>query len=221
MKPLRIRLADYKLTKVDGNTYESAFRRPGHRAGVIGTGSSGNQLAERGCYTSWGEPTFARPAGAAHELINITNTGWIADNFESLIFTGVVFHLTGKQSHERYIAGFYNQDSGAYVFCLSLVHACHRTAAVASDNMARLAAEKAKVACAQFQAEQQISEARLAIHETNKEVLALISEIRGHQYTPGVCAAIRGQLAEHLSERRQQFRVIADRQSDFWSAVTD
>lgn len=50
--------------------------------------------------------------------------------------------------------------------------------------MARLAAEEAKAACAQFPAEQQISEARLAIHETNKEALALISEIKGNQHSP-------------------------------------
>lgn len=221
VKHLHLRLAAYKAATVDGNTYESAFRKPGYRANMLGTGAVGHQLAKSHCYTSWSEPNFARPAGEAHALINITHTGWIADNFESVIFTGVVFQLTSRHGQERYIAGYNNQDSGTYVFCLSSVYACHRIAAAASDDLARQAAEVAKEACAQSLAEQQIVEARQAIHETNKAALALISDIKGKQHSASVCAAIRGQLAEYLGQRRQQFRVIADRRSNFWSAVTE
>ena len=80
-------------------------------------------------------------------------------------------------------------------------------------------AEIAREEDAKFRASEDIEDARAEIHEINKHARALLAEIRGQEFTENVCAALRHRLQEYLSDRRDQFKRIAERRDNFWSAV--
>lgn len=89
-----------------------------------------------------------------------------------------------------------------------------------ADHYAEKEAEDACEDSAKQQAEHDIEQARESIHETNKQALALIKEIKQHgEFSPAVCSALRSTLSGYLHERKRQFRLIATRQANYWSAV--
>ena len=57
-------------------------------------------------------------------------------------------------------------------------------------------------------------------HEINKQARALLAEIRGQEFTQNICAALRHRLHEFLEDRRKCFRVIKEREENYWSAVS-
>lgn len=81
-------------------------------------------------------------------------------------------------------------------------------------------AEQSREDDAKQRAEDDIEQKRAEIHNINKAARALLSEIRGREFTENVCAALRHRLHEYLAERRQCFRTIAERQDNFLSAVS-
>lgn len=80
-------------------------------------------------------------------------------------------------------------------------------------------AEAAREDNAKQRAEDDIHDTRAEIHDINKNVRALLAEIRGREFTDNVCAALRHRLNEYLSDRRKCFEKIKERQENFWSAV--
>lgn len=72
---------------------------------------------------------------------------------------------------------------------------------------------------AKYRASEDIEKARAEIHETNRQALALLAEIKGNQYTENVCAALRHRLQDFLADRKRQFKVIEERTENHWSAV--
>ena len=87
-------------------------------------------------------------------------------------------------------------------------------------NYAEREADQAREDDAKYQAEEQIAHARAEIHETNKAARALLAEIRGQEFTQNVCEALRHRLREYLADRRRCFKLIAERQENYWSAVS-
>ena len=97
--------------------------------------------------------------------------------------------------------------------------AAHCAACTAYGRAERLG-EEAREDFAKQRAADDIEDARANIHEINKNARALLAEIRGHEFTENVCAALRHRLQEYLRERRNQFERIAERRENFWTAVS-
>ena len=94
-----------------------------------------------------------------------------------------------------------------------------KEAAASAYDHAEREADQAREDDAKERAKDQIADARAEIHDTNKLALALLAEIRGNQYTENVCAALRHRLQEFLADRTRLFKLIAEREKDYWSAV--
>jgi len=88
-------------------------------------------------------------------------------------------------------------------------------------NRAEIEAEEAREQCAKDMAADDISTARAEIHKLNKGTLSLLAEIRkAGVFSPAICQALTNQVREQLAERRAQFKTIAEREANYWSAVS-
>ena len=95
-----------------------------------------------------------------------------------------------------------------------------REAAISAYYHAEREAEQAREDSAKQAAEDQIAAAREEIHEINRNARALLAEIRGQEFTENVCAALRHRLREYLADRKRLFKLIAEREENYWSAVS-
>ena len=158
-------------------------------------------------------------------------TGWYADNFQDSLIVGHVCRMRCPKGTLYIPATVCTGWDGTihYINDVALVpkgateeehdQAC-REAARSADHYAEKEAEESREFYAKSQAEQDIMEARAAIHEVNKDALALIREAKAQPggYTPAVCAAVRASIAGYLRERAEHFATIAAREADYWSA---
>ncbi|MCY1283628.1 hypothetical protein D9M70_325110 [compost metagenome] len=237
MKPLRNRLAAFKAAKAEGrarcghNPYYSAFRQPGWRNGdypythsdkQFGLGGDGNRGSGdySDHYFCHGEPNL-RGGQEAHKVASLRHTGWYADNYQDLLYVGVVYQLSGARGAERWVAGYHDKDAGTVTLDIRTVYDEARDAALAADALAECEAGKSREFYAKDDAERDIEEARGEIHRINGECLALIRETRGKTFTTAICSALQGTVRGFLRERAEQFRIIEERQENFWSAVPE
>jgi hypothetical protein len=95
-----------------------------------------------------------------------------------------------------------------------------RAAAKSADYYAEREADRSREEDAKQRAADDIADARINIHETNKAARALLAEIRGREFSENVCAALRHRLGEYLQERRRMFERISEREANYWSAVS-
>lgn len=233
MKKLSERLTAYQKYKHDPHypkclRHYTEFAQQPWRAGrgnwrvtgkVIGLGPDVFWSDEDKGIVHCDQVTFARFVEEAHKIIRLNHTGWYADNHQDMLFIGEVYQLTGVNGQPRYLAAYRNDESGCVTVDVGESFSEKVWAARAADSLAQHEAEKSRDFYAKDQAEQDIAEAKEEIHRINTEALALIREVKGNRYTPAVCSAIKGQLAEFLAERRDQFRLIEKRRADYWSAV--
>ena len=230
MKSLASRLAAYKA-RDKAQVFRSAFRQPGWRNGdggyaayatkEFGLGGEGNRHPEEPntWYSHTNSPSFCREPKEAHKVVNLRHTGWYADNHQDMLYVGVVAQLAGREHEERWIAGYEDKEGGRYTFDLSCIYDEASSAAHAADSMAEHDAEESRDFYAQDQAEQDIAEARAEIHQINQEALKLLREAKGKNFTPAVCSAVKAAMHGFLADRQAQFKIIADREHDYWSAV--
>lgn len=230
MKPLASRLAAYKARDKE-QVFRSAFRQPGWRNGdggyaayatkEFGLGGEGNRRIDEPntWYTHTNSPSFCREPKEAHKVVNLRHTGWYADNHRDMLYVGVVAQLAGREHGERWIAGYEDKESDRYTFDLSCTYGEASSAAHAADSMAQHDAEESRDFYAQDRAEQDIAEARAEIHQINQEALKLLREAKGKSFTPAVCSAVKAAMHGFLADRQAQFKIIADREHDYWSAV--
>lgn len=160
------------------------------------------------------------------------HSGWYADNYQGALIVGHVCRMrcprgtlyipatrnTGCDGTVHYLADAEIVPKGA----TEEEHdqAC-REAARSADHYAEREAEEAREYYAKDQAEQDILEAREEIHKINVAVLELGREIKRHrpEFAPAICTALRERIADYLRERRAQFRIIAKREEDYWTAA--
>lgn len=157
---------------------------------------------------------------ADQELIYLRHKGYFASHYCDETYRGAVWQLPARNGSPVYVYGYedlFNQGA-AYV---DFNHTDDkRDAAKWADSMAEKSAEDSREHYAKDAAEQDILSAREAIHENNREALALIKEIKSAgQFTPAICGALKSELRRLLDEREAQFRIIEARQNCFWSAV--
>lgn len=231
MKKLSERLAFYKAAKRNHFKclrFYTEFAQSAWRSGrwpypatdkKIGAGPDVFWSQEDKDIVHCDQVTFARFVEEAHKISDLRHTGWYADHHQDMLFVGQVYQLTGADGEPRYLAGYRNTESDCITLDVGESFSVKEWAARAADSMAQHDAEKSRDFYAKDQAEQDIAEAKEQIHRINAEALPLIREVKGNQYTPAVCSAIKGQLAEFLAERRDQFRLIEKRRADYWSAV--
>lgn len=230
MKPLASRLAAYKA-RDKAKVFRSAFRQPGWRNGdggyaayvtkEFGLGGEGNRRPDElnTWYSHSGALSFCREPKPAHKVITIRHTGWYADNDQQKLFVPVVAQLPGHENGERWIAGYEDQECRCYTFDLSCTYEEARDAAHAADSMAQHDAEESREFYAKDAAERDIWLARAEIHQINQEALKLLREAKGKTFSPAVCSAVKAAMHGFLAERQEQFKIIADREHDYWSAV--
>ncbi len=160
------------------------------------------------------------------------HAGWYADNYQD---ARIVAHVCRMRSPwgTLYIPATRNTDCDGTVHYFGDVErvpkgateeehdsAC-REAARSADHYAEKEAEECREDNAKWQAEEDIRQAREEIHEVNKAVLALAREMK--QYGPilkprYICEALRAQIAGYLRDRAEQFKIIKEREDNYWSA---
>lgn len=146
---------------------------------------------------------------------------WYADNDQMAVIKSAVMQLPSRDGSPVYIPATYCTDwDGATCYPLDW-HDTPEGAARAAAGYAETQAEESREYYAKDRAEQDIAEAREEIHRINAQALALAREIKqqGRAFSPAICSALRGQLLEFVADRRAQFRTIAERQANYWSAV--
>ena len=158
-------------------------------------------------------------------------TGFYADGYcHDVIMGGVekirtprgvlyvpVTYCTGWDGVTYYMAAAEQVDKGATE---SDHEKAIKEAAGSAYHYAEREAEDAREDFAKQRAADDIADARAEIHETNKAARALLAEIRGREFTENVCAALRHRLHEYLADRRRLFKRIAEREENFWTAVS-
>lgn len=119
---------------------------------------------------------------------------------------GVTYHMANAYPVERGSKEEDHEDA-------------RRDAAALAYTIAEREAEQCREEDAKQRAAEDIADARAEIHNTNKQALALLAEIRGREFTDNICAALRHRLHEYLADRRRCFSIIREREANYWSAV--
>ena len=146
---------------------------------------------------------------------------WYADNHQDAVIKSAVLQLPARNGAPRYVPATYCTDwDGATCYPLDW-YDTQEEAARAAASYAEQEAEQSRDYYARDRAEQDTAEAREEIHRINAEALALVREIKkqGRAFSPAICQALRGQLLEFMSDRREQFAIIDARAADYWSAA--
>lgn len=184
--------------------------------------------AERPYYIDSLEATGWRMTGDASDVLR--NAGawrtadacnWYADNYQEAVIKSAVLQLPSRDGSPVYIPATYcTEYDGATCYPLDW-YDTPEDAARAAAGYAETEAAESREFYAKDRAEQDIFEAREEIHRINAQALALAREIKqqGRAFSPAICSALRGQLLEFVADRRKQFKIIATRQADYWSAV--
>ena len=103
---------------------------------------------------------------------------------------GVTYHMANAYPVERGSKEEDHEDA-------------RRDAAALAYTIAEREAEQCREEDAKQRAAEDIEDARAEIHNTNKQALALLAEIRGQEFTANVCEALRYRLRCLLDDRRQ------------------
>lgn len=146
---------------------------------------------------------------------------WYADNYQYAVIKSAVLQLPSRAGVPVYIPATYCTDwDGATCYPLDR-YDTPEDAARAAAGYAEKEAEESREYYAKDRAEQDITEAREQIHRINAQALALAREIKqqGQAFSPAICSALHGRLLGFIADRREQFRTIAERQTNYWSAV--
>lgn len=160
-----------------------------------------------------------RNCGDAHNIAPLGYTGWYTDSFQDASYIPVVLQLPARDGKEQYVPAIRHSDWDTCTVYLNEITDDKKQAANWADRNAEREAESCREEDAKDQAQQQIAEAREAIHTINKEVLPALKELKGANLTPGICAVVRTGISELLADRRSQFSTIKKLEDDFWQAV--
>lgn len=200
-------------------------RQPG--AGRWATDYTGPK-SDRPYYIDSLEATGWRMTGDASDVLRSAGAyraadgcNWYASDDQGETIKSAVLQLPSREGSPVYIPATYCTGwDGATCWPLDQ-YDTPEDAARGAAGYAEKEAEESREYYAKDRAEQDIAEAREEIHRINAQALALAREIKqqGRAFSPAICSALRGQLLEFVADRREQFRTIAERQADYWSAV--
>jgi hypothetical protein len=234
MKTAKQRLAHYRREAAStlSLTWRDTLRM--HKSPLAGPcvnaiGENGERYADR-------VDQLGEYVGDAHNLVSRLPQGWYADNWQDSIIVGGVVRVRSPRG-TLYVPVTHCTDwDGATYHMSDAVNVprgsgeadhsdAKREAARLANCCAEIIAEKERDFQARDAAEQDIAEARDAIHTINGRALVLIRSIRANRangtvFDAPICDALRAQLRSMLVERAEQFRIIAERQANYWSVVS-
>jgi len=149
-------------------------------------------------------------------------TGYYADNFQdSCIYWCVVKIAPANRKHNR--EALFAPVTYSDGFEGVTIHVDHSgsldDAQQWGEQIAAREAEECREDDAKFQAEQQIEEAREAIHAINRKVIPCLRELKTVSLSSGICAVLREKIMDYLQERDSLFNQINTLQSNPWKAV--
>lgn len=150
---------------------------------------------------------------------------WYCDSFQHSTLAGAVFRLPAKGKRCRYLIGYQESDSGAFVLDMETGAlqgdagiTSHwddddslRDAAIRADSLAEHAAEKAREYDSAWQAGSRWNDERETAAAARREALAILQERRKVPpiAAPALCAAIRSQVESLLSDIRVARKAMA------------
>jgi hypothetical protein len=236
-----MRTAPYRLAQYRGEALNPRWVRPltwrdtrQHHPSPWGAPRANNARGKKGEIFTDSIDQYGVDLGPVNTIFPrvFDHTGWYADNYQD---ARIVAHVCRMRSPwgTLYIPATMNTDCDGtvhYINDAELVpkgateeqhdQAC-REAARSADHYAEREAEEAREDNAKWQAEQDIEAARAEIHGINKFVLALLGEIKaaGADFTPAICTALRAEVQQYLRDRREQFKIIKEREADYWTAA--
>lgn len=173
---------------------------------------------------------YGENIGDAHQVANMRSIGWFTDSYQEETIRGAVCRMrcprgtlyipvtycTGWDGTTHYLADAILVPKGA---AEEEHEAAKKDAARLADGFAESEAEESREFYAKDRADEDIAQARADIHAVNKKALALVKEIKGAEFTPAICLALRETLARYMEERKGLFRLIEKRRANYWSAV--
>lgn len=166
------------------------------------------------------ETESLRFVGYSDEILNLRHNGWYCDLHQYETYRGVVYQLPARNGSPQYVHGHSDPcNPGSALICFTLTDDKEEAAGWA-DHLAEWSAEESREYYAKDMAERDTLDAKEEIKRLRLETLLLIREARGQAFTPAVCSAIKSRIAALLKERSEQFRIIEERQANFWSAVS-
>ena len=163
----------------------------------------------------------------------IGHNGWYIDDFQDVVYRGVVYQLPGKHGKARYLAGYADPYNDAAFLGLGRVFEglpdpdTARDAAYAADAIAERAAERERefneVANARFQYDTIPAE----LSQVRRDIIHIAAEARlARQFVQSetLCAVVRKSVRALLDQRE---KLIAKRQkladgysrSPYWEAA--
>ncbi|UCR75603.1 hypothetical protein PAER4900a_00041 [Pseudomonas phage YMC17/07/R4900a] len=156
MDDIQVRLAKYKDRKEESRYFKTLFYNYGLSFGH----PNGGRTPDRGEFTTWVEPSL-RFVGNADSLARIGHRGWYIDLSQRDVAYGQVYRLSARNGEERFLAAYvYSYDTDCVTFDITEVFDDKREAALAADEMARIAAEHSREADQEDEINQQKEEAR-------------------------------------------------------------
>jgi hypothetical protein len=227
-----VRLAAYRIRAAKNKHGHNDWREHIYGRGCLFTGEHITRAAdEPGKWFTEDKYQIGAYVDDAHKIDKrINHTGWYTDAFcNDTLIGGVARLRTSRGTY--YIPVTYQTDCDGSTHWMNHAeivprgstedaHAqAKRDAARAADSLAESEAEDCREANAKQEAEHDIEWARERIHELNQEALPLLREIKYHKPSPVICKALRSHLARLLAERTAEFKTIAAREDDFWTAV--
>jgi len=235
------RLAKYRASAVKGaanygaNNHYSHWRAWYHKGSI--TSTPNNVRGDQGQVYSDSTDQYGTYQGHAHDIARaqgsrrVESNGWCADHYQAALIIGGAAKLRTARG-TLYIPVTHCNDWDGTVHYLRDAELVPKgadehthaqallDAACTADHHAEREAEEAREGAAKDAAEQDIATAREEVHTINAQALDLIREIKAQgAYTPAVCKALHAQLQGFLRQRREQFATIAERESNYWTAV--
>lgn len=186
MDDIQVRLAKYKDRKGEPRYFKTLFYNYGLSFGH----PNGGRTPDRGEFTTWVEPSL-RFVGNADCLARIGHRGWYVDLSQHDVAYGQVYQLSAKNGEERYLAAYvYSYDTDCVTFDITEVFDDKREAALAADEMARIAAEHSREADREDEINQQKEEARELRAEVRTRMRAVIAGLRWKRHAARMMSPI-------------------------------
>lgn len=213
MDDIQVRLAKYKDRKEESRYFKTLFYNYGLDFGC----PNGVRASNHREFTTWVEPSL-RFVGNADSLARIGHRGWYIDLFQHDVAYGQVYRLSARDGEERYLAAYvYSYDTDCVTFDITEVFDDKREAALAADEMARIAAEHSREADQEDEINQQKEEARKLRAEVRTRMRAVIAGLRWKRHAARMMSPIyipdifntlaEEELRRSIAERAELYKI--------------
>jgi hypothetical protein len=204
-----------------------AYKRHASNGGVWQKELGRHQSASSRAYYCDAIPRGLRQCGDMGDILKGRSqaTGYYSDNFAEGTCIGFVVQLPARHGVSQYIPGVRMTDSdGVTLYPLDASDNVE-DAARSSDHYAERLAEDAREQDAQYQAEQQIENAKETIEDARASRRSIVAAMRQARATsvdaPRVlCDVLRKELSDLKRSSRKAYKRIQTLTDNYWEAVS-